>query len=286
MAVVALLTLIAWELHPKNRAPVVNFHVLKNRELSAALFLFIALGFGLYGGIFLFPLFSQTILRFTPTQTGLVLLPGGIATGVSAILCGRLLNGQRRLVHPRVLIVIGMSLFIYSMWSLGHLTTQSGEADTRWALIIRGFGLGLLFIPINIAAFSTLRGAEIAQGAAMMNLMRQLGGSFGIAVLGTYLTRQADAHRVALAAHIYPGNPVFQQRWQMISGALMHRGFDPVHAKQAALAAINGIVQTQAMTMSYNDAFQLIGWTVVLVAPAVLLLRGGNVGRAAPVDAH
>lgn len=285
LAVAALVALIFWELHPKNRAPVVNFRVLRNRELSAALFLFIALGFGLYGGIFLFPLFSQNILHFTPTETGLVLLPGGIGTGISAILCGRLLNGKKRLIHPRILIAFGMALFVYSMWSLGHLTTLSGEADTRWGLIIRGFGLGFLFIPINIAAFSTLRGAEIAQGAAMMNLMRQLGGSFGIAVLGTYLARMADAHRAALATHIYAGNPAFDSRLQALTGYFTMRGFDPVHAKQAALAAINGVVQTQAMTMSYNNAFQLIGLTVVLVSPAVFLLKGGR-ATVPPVDAH
>lgn len=286
LAVTSLLALIFWELHPKNKAPVVNFRVLRNRELSAALFLFIALGFGLYGGIFLFPLFSQTILHFTPTQTGLVLLPGGIATGVSAILCGRLLNGQQRLVHPRVLIVLGMALFVYSMWSLGHLTTLSGEDDTRWGLIIRGFGLGFLFIPINISAFSTLHGAEIAQGAAMMNLMRQLGGSFGIAVLGTYLTRMADAHRAALVSHLTPGNPALETRLQMLTGGFMSKGFDPVHAKQAAVAVIDRVVQAQSMTMSYNDAFQLIGLTVVLVSPAVFLLRGGSRKSGAPVEAH
>ncbi len=77
--------MVLWELSPRNKHPVVNFRVLKNRDLSAALFLFVALGFGLYGGIFLFPLFSQNILHFTPTLTGLVLLPGGVATGISAL---------------------------------------------------------------------------------------------------------------------------------------------------------------------------------------------------------
>src|SRR5439155_7621396 len=113
ISVVSLGALLFWELHPKNQHPVVDFRILKNRELSAALFLFIALGFGLYGRIFLFPLFAQNILHFTPTQTGLVLLPGGIATGFAAIVCGRLLNGRKALVHPRILIVLGMCLFVY-----------------------------------------------------------------------------------------------------------------------------------------------------------------------------
>jgi DHA2 family multidrug resistance protein len=123
----------------------------------------------------------------------------------------------------------------------------------------------------------------------MMNLMRQLGGSFGIAVLGTYLTHMSGIHRAALVSHIYAGNPAFDQRLQGLTAAFTTKGFDPVHARQAALAMIDRVVQGQAMTMSYNDAFQLIGLTVVLVAPAVFLLRGSRARSApvpVPVDAH
>jgi DHA2 family multidrug resistance protein len=282
LSAVCLIALVVWELWPTNRNPVVNFRVMRNRELSAALFLFIALGFGLYGGIFLFPLFAQNILHLTPTVTGLVLLPGGIATGIGATLCGRLLNGKRQLINPRFLIVFGLVLFVFSMWSLGHLTPTSGEPDTRWALIIRGAGLGFLFIPINIAAFSTLKGAEIPQGAAMLNLMRQLGGSFGIAILGTYVTTTAEQHRIALNTHIYAGNPALEQRLQMISGNLMAHGYDAVSAKQAALVSLSHTIQTQASTMSFNDAFLLIGLFMVCASPMILLLRTGK--RSAPVE--
>ena len=101
-----------WELSPRNRHPVVNFRVLKNRELAASIFLFVALGFGLYGGVFIFPLFTQSLLHFTPTETGLALLPGGIATAITALICGRLLNGARPLVDPRMLIAIGVAIFV------------------------------------------------------------------------------------------------------------------------------------------------------------------------------
>jgi DHA2 family multidrug resistance protein len=270
---IALVAMVAWELWPGNKQPVVNFRVLKNRDLSAALGLFLALGFGLYGGTFIFPLFAQNILGFTPTTTGLALMPGGIATGVTAIMCGQLLNRAKPLVNPRLLIVTGMCLFIFSMWNLGHMTTQSGEPDTRVALILRGAGLGMLFTPINLAAFSSLKGVEIAQGASLLNLMRQLGGSFGIAVLSTYITRITAAHYNALASHIYPGNPYYDQRMRLLSGALRVHGYDVVAARTTALNLIAGTVQRQAMTMSYNNAFLLIGVSVVLVAPLVLLLR-------------
>src|SRR5262249_42720273 len=104
ISAICLLAMLVWENLPTNTHPVVNFRVLKHRNLSAALFLFVVLGFGLYGGVFLFPLFAQNILHFTPTITGIVLLPGGIATGIGAIICGQLLNRKLRFVNPKVLI--------------------------------------------------------------------------------------------------------------------------------------------------------------------------------------
>jgi DHA2 family multidrug resistance protein len=281
VSVLALAALLWWELSPRNRQPIVDLRVLKNRDLAAACFLFIALGFGLYGGIFLFPLFAQNILHFTPTVTGLALLPGGIATGISAVLCGRLLNGSRQAISPKALIIIGMALFIFSMWDLGHLTAESGEMDVRWGLIIRGLGLGFLFIPINLAAFNSLKGAAIAQGAAMLNLMRQLGGSFGIAVLGTYLSHRTAMHYDALSSYLFPQNPLFQQRLQMMTSGMVAKGYDLVTAKKAAYSLLAGTMQVQSTTMSFNDAFLLIGLSVVIVSPAVFVLRQ-NQKRSGP----
>src|SRR5204862_4377779 len=126
VAGVCLVTMVWWELSPRNPHPVVNFRVLKNRELAASIFLFVALGFGLYGGVFIFPLFTQSLLHFTPTETGLALMPGGLATAATALICGRLLSGARPLVDPRLLIAIGLAIFIAAMWDLGHLTTNAG----------------------------------------------------------------------------------------------------------------------------------------------------------------
>src|SRR5205085_3416392 len=111
-AALSLAGMLWWELSPRNRAPVVDFRVLKNRDLSSGLFLFVSLGFGLYGGVYLFPLFAQTLLGFTPTATGLALLPGGLGTAASALICGRILNGPRPLIDPRILISFGVALFV------------------------------------------------------------------------------------------------------------------------------------------------------------------------------
>lgn len=159
------------------------------------------------------------------------------------------------------------------MWDLGHLTTFSGEPDVRIALIIRGFGLGCLFSPINLAALASLKGAEIAQGVSLLNLMRQLGGSFGIAYLSTHIANMTQVHRAALVQNIYPGNPAFDERMAAMTSAFIARGTDAADAHTAALASISGLVQTQASVMSYNDAFLLIGLATLVVSPCVFLLR-------------
>ena len=272
IAAVSLSAMFWWELHPRNTHPVVNFRVLKNKTLSAGLFLFVALGFGLYGGIFLFPLFAQGILHFTPTETGLVMLPGGIATGVSALICGALLNGRNPKADPRVLIALGVVLFAISMWMMGHLTTAAGADDVRTALLVRGFGLGLLFVPINSAVYRTIRPQEAQQAAGLINLSRQLGGAFGIAVLANQINRMTQLHRVDLASALSSGTPVVEQRLQLLTQGFLSRGMDLQAAHQAALTAMNGQLQQQATMLSFNDAWIFVLLVFVAVSPSILLL--------------
>jgi DHA2 family multidrug resistance protein len=277
--------MVWWELTPRNKHPIINFHVLRNRELAASIFLFVALGFGLYGGVFIFPLFTQNLLHFTPTETGLALMPGGIATAVTALICGRMLNGARPLVDARVLIAIGVAIFVVSMWDLGHLTTAAGEPDVRLALIVRGAGLGFLFTPINHVAYASLKPSEAQQAAGLINLARQLGGSFGIAILINYVTVHTQIHRVDLLANVYPGQPLMDQRLAAMAANLVAHGYDPEAARRGALALLDQQVVRQAAMLSYNDAWMLLLLTFVAVAPAILLLRRHE-GAAAAVDAH
>jgi MFS transporter, DHA2 family, multidrug resistance protein len=285
LAAVCLVGMVWWELSPRNQHPVVNFRVLKNRELAASIFLFVALGFGLYGGVFIFPLFTQTILHFTPTETGLALLPGGIATAVTALICGRLLTGARPLVDPRVLIAIGVAIFVAAMWDLGHLSTAAGEPDVRLALIIRGAGLGFLFTPINNVAYASLKPSEAQQAAGLINLARQLGGSFGIAILATYLTVHNQYHRVDLLANVYPGQRLVDERIQLLTANLIAHGYGPDAAHRGALALLDQQVTRQAAMLSYNDAWMVLLLSFLVVSPAILLLRRHR-AAAAPAEAH
>src|SRR3954470_2957043 len=286
VAAISLATMIWWELSKRNEHPVVNFRILRNRDLAGSIFLFVTLGFGLYGGVFLFPLFTQNLLHFTPTETGLTLMPGGIATACTAILCGRLLNGKRPLVDARALIYLGIAIFVFSMWKLGHLTTAAGEADARYPLIIRGFAMGLLFVPINNAAYGSINPKEAQQASGLINLSRQLGGSFGIAILGAYLTRHISYHRADLVQNTYIGNPAFDQRYQGAIQSLVAHGTPATSAPQGALALVQAGVMRQAAMLAYNDAWMLILLSFLVVIPAVFLLRKPRGTTGAPIDAH
>jgi DHA2 family multidrug resistance protein len=276
---ICLTVFIFWELSPRNRLPVVDLHVLKDRGLSAAVVIGMALGFGLYGGIFIFPLFTQSVLGFSPTETGLVLLPGGLATAVMVIFCGRVLQ---RGFDPRILIVAGMLVYMVSMWMLGHLTPQSGIPDTQLGLIVRGLGLGLLFVPIAVTAFAGLKGAQIQQGSALYNLARQIGGSIGIAVLNTYVTDMEAYHRADLVSRITSASTSVSARIASTQQAIVNHGLSPQTAHAMAFRVLDHTIQMQAATMSYNDGFLLLGITFIFAFPAVALLRRPRIGvRAA-----
>src|SRR5690242_11621586 len=232
LAAVCILTMVWWELSPRNRHPVVNFRVLKNRDLAGSIFLFVTLGFGLYGGVFLFPLFTQNLLHFTPTETGLTLMPGGLATAVAAIICGRALNGANPLVDARLLVFVGVTLFVVALWMMGRLSVFAGEPEARFALIIRGLGLGFLFTPINNVAYANLKPSEAQQASGLINLARQLGGSFGIAIITTFLDHQVATHRAILTAYTYVENPEWAARQHAAVAGLVAKGYSVVQAKQ------------------------------------------------------
>jgi MFS transporter, DHA2 family, multidrug resistance protein len=276
LAVISGVCVIAlgwWQLSSRNPAPVIDLRILKNRTLSATLFLFVVLGFGIFGGTYLFPLVSQNVLGFTSMQTGLALLPGGIATGVSILLCGAMLNRPGRAIDSRLIIASGTLVTMVSMWMLGHLSVESGSEDTTLALLLRGLGTGLLFVPINAAAFASLQKSELQQASGLLNLSRQLGGSFGIALLATYVHQHIQLHRADLLTNYSMSNGVFTDRLQELTGAMAAHGMGGPSAHAAALGLLDHSLMRQATVMSYNDAFLVVLIVNLITLPAVLLLR-------------
>lgn len=281
LSAVSLVAMLCWELSPRNTHPIVDLRILRNRSLAMSIFLLVAVGFGLFGGVYLFPLFTQTILGFSPTQTGLVLLPGGIASGCGAMICGKLLNGKKAFVDARVLILLGVVIFSMAMWQLGHMTTQSGESDTYTALLIRGMGLGFLSTPINQVAYASVEPKDAQQASGLINLSRQLGGSFGVAILGTYVTDQAQVHRTSLVAHLNPGGTALTEWLSITQRSLVVKGYSTSEAVSGAIRLLDRNVNTQSLTMSYNDAFLLILAIFVAVTPAIFFLTNGRYSEEA-----
>jgi len=283
---ISLAALVWWQLSKRNTHPVIDFRILKNRDLAASIFLFVVLGFGLFGGTFLFPLFTQSILGFKPTDTGLAMFPGGIATAFTAVIVGFALSGKKfPAPDTRALILFGMTLFLWAMWKLGHLTSSAGEAEARLPLIIRGFAMGFLFVPINNVAFGSVKPSEAQQASGLINLSRQLGGSFGIAILIAYLTRHIAYHRADLAMNLVPGSPAFDQRYQGAVNMMVQHGAPPGVASQGAVALLQGGVMRQASMLAYNDSWMVILMSFLIVIPAVFLLRKPS-GKQVAVDAH
>lgn len=289
VAGVILPLFVWWQTSPRNEVPVVSLKVLSNRDLTAGIVLFVVLGFGLYGGVFIYPMFAQNVMHLSPTETGLTLLPGGIMTGFAAVMSGRLLGGEKPIFEPKVSIVAGLGIYLVSMGELAMMPSTAGADNVLVPLLLRGLGLGMLFVPINLAAFSTLKGPQIAQGAGMLNLARQLGGSFGIAVIGSMVTHQLHLARATLVEDVTAVSPATVQRLAMAKAYLQSRGYSPDRAELGSYKIVDAALGTQAATRAYNNGFMLILVASVVASPTILLLRSrkkGGAGAAALAEAH
>jgi len=282
LAGASLASFVAWELWPGNRKPAVNLRVLRDRNLLGGSLLGGAMGFGLVGGLFIFPLFVQGILGFTATETGFILFPAGLAILAGIAVCGALIQKG---FDPRILIGVGIATFMLANWDLGHLSPQSDAHSTMLGQVLRGLGIGFLFIPVSVSAYSTLKGEQIAQGTALWNLSLQLGGSLGIAALNTYVVNMTAYHRATLTGTLFSGNTFLAERQDGLAQSLVAHGYGFTQAHATALGIVDNLVQSQAQTLAYNNAFVLIGTAFAFFFPVILLLQRPKPG-APPVAMH
>ena len=262
--------------------PVVDLRVLKDRSLAVGTLFTFILGFGLYGSVFIFPVFAQNLLGFTAMQTGLILLPGSLATAVMMPVVGKLMQ---RGFPPQILNALGFISFFGFTYLLSHSTLASSKGDFFWPLILRGVGLGLLFVPLTTLALSGLKGKNIPQGAAMTNMMRQLGGSFGVALVATFIQYRSWTHRSRLLDHVSIYDPELRQRLAATTSGLMAKGATLFDAQRQAYGAIEGAVMRQTFLLTYMDAFRVVGVFFLFCIPLLLLFKR-KAGPAAPVSLH
>ncbi|HEY4978827.1 MAG TPA: DHA2 family efflux MFS transporter permease subunit, partial [Candidatus Acidoferrum sp.] len=238
--VVGLVGVVFWELRQKD--PVIELRLFKDRNYAAATFTMFALGIVLYGTTVLLPVLLQTLVGYTAQLSGLVLSPGAIVTLISMPLIGALLVKQ----DPRRLVVVGLLILAVGMFELSKLSlyTSFGTFVLVW-MISRG-GLGFLFVPINVMAFSFVPKEKMNNATGMINLARNIGGSVGISLVTTLEARLAQKHQANLIENLSPFNPRYRDMLHGLTSALQSRGADAVAAAKQAQALLYGETQRQA----------------------------------------
>jgi DHA2 family multidrug resistance protein len=266
------------------KKPIVELRVLKNGNLRVGTILSFIMGFGLYGSTFIIPLYTQTILGWTAQQAGMLMVPAAITTAFMMPIIGTLLQKG---VPQQYLAAVGFILFaVFTFWGYVIITPDTNADDFFWMLIVRGIGMGMLFIPITTLSLSTLKGQQIGQGAAFTGMMRQLGGSFGIALITTFISRQNVIHGTYLGNSLDITKPAVFQRVQGLQQFFISKGAGPAEALKKAYAALGGIINKQAAVLSYMDVFLYLGVAFLLCVPFIIMVKGNRGQKLSMADAH
>jgi len=254
--------------------PIVNLRVLRDSNLRIGTIMSFIMGFGLFGSTFIIPLYTQSILGWTATDAGLLLIPSSLMTAFMMPFIGQMIQ---RGVKKTYMVAAGFSVFFgFTFWMYSVMTPDTGAEHFFKPLILRGVGLGLLFVPITTMSLSTLKGKSIGEGAAFTGMLRQLGGSFGIAIISTFLTRFTQSHRVDLVSHEQVTDYAVQQRLLQYQQGFMAKGFSANEALQKAYAALQGGVMKQATVLAYMDIFLYLGILFAICIPFILLVKEGK----------
>ncbi len=271
---VALMFFVLWEIYTPE--PIVNLRIFLNRNFAVGSVLIACMGMVLYGSTALLPLFLQTLLGYPALQSGLAVSPRGIGSVFSMFIVGRLVSK----VDGRYLIIFGFSVLAYSTNMFTNLTLEIAESNIMVPMLISGFALGFVFVPLTTITMGTLSNEQISNASGIYNLMRNTGGSIGIAVTTAMLSRGAQIHQNYLSGYLNPYSPEFQQLLEQIKSGL---GVNAT-AQQASGVAYEMLVR-QATVLSYIDNFRLLAFLCLLCAPAALLFKKVKAAKG-PVAVH
>ena len=257
LAILGLVGLVLWETLVE-KDPIVDIPLLANANLSTSMALQFVIGFILNSTTVLIPLFAQDLLGYNATQAGLLLMPGGLILMVMMPVAGQLI----RHVQPKYLMASGLTLLTLSLVFMSGFTPQITFSHLAWARLLQCMGLPLFFIPLNTIAYGNLPPGKTNQASAMMNLMRNLGGSIGIAVAATLLVRRTQVNQAYLAASASRYHQPFARHMSALGG-ITHRN----------LLGFYQQVQVQAAMLSYLDVFRILTVICAIVIGVVVLLR-------------
>jgi len=267
VAVVALVLFVWHELHTEH--PVVDLRVLRHRSLVVGCVYGIAMGVGLYGSVFLLPLFTQQVLHWTSWQSGMAILPSSLATAIAMPIAGRFVWR----LGPAPIFGVGAFVFLPSLWGMSHWTLQSGWWDLFWPQIGRGVAMGLMFSPLSVATLRALPPRDVLQGSGLYSLFRQTGGSLGIAVLATMIDHRSTVHYANLAEAVTPFADATRLRLGQLTAGLTMRGLDPSDAAAGAQQMLGATLHAQSAVLAFRDCYLVLFCVFLLLVPLIPLLR-------------
>jgi MFS transporter, DHA2 family, multidrug resistance protein len=267
VAAFALVLFVAWELIVPH--PVVQLRVFKSRSYSNGVLLMTIVGFVLYSSLVLLPIFLQQLLGYPAVKAGIAMFPRGLGSFIMMPITGVLLSR----FDPRKLLGLGVLGAAYSMWQLSSINLNAGYWDIFWPQFLQGLSLSLLFVPLTTVTMAPIAKEAMGNATSLFNLLRNLGGSVGIAFGATYLARRQQIHQSVLAANVTPMNPNAQAVIGAIAGAMQQAGGDASQSLQRAYGVVQGMIVRQASMLSFLDTFRLMAIIFLLVLPLLLLFK-------------
>ncbi len=261
--------------------PAVDLRILKLRSVSGGVIYSLVMGMGLFGIGFTVPNFAQGLLNYTAMETGLLQMPGSIASGFMMPILGIM----ARKTDARFVVGLGAILTAVSMFLVGGIIgPDTGPNDFFWPLILRGVATAMMFMPLTLASIGDCKPNQIAGATGFMNLSRMLGGSIGVAIITTILSRRTDFHRAILVEKITEFSPAVMERQHQMTAMMQQQGQSHFDAGKTASTMLNNVITMQASVLSYADIFWLLGAMFIVSLPVVFLLAKGSAAKN--VDAH
>jgi DHA2 family multidrug resistance protein len=270
LSIVSAVTLVALVIHElKTRDPVVDLRVFKDRTYATGVFLMTVVGFVLYASLVLLPILLQTLLGYPSMQAGMAMAPRGIGAFCMMPLVG-FLTGR---FDVRKLLMTGLLVGGITLLWLGQINLQAGYWDIFWPQLAQGMGMSLLFVPLTTAAMAVIPRERMGYATSLFNLMRNIGGSVGIAVTGTMLARWRQSSGVVLGANVTPYDEATRSALAQIKASLVAAGVDATTAAARAYGVVYGMVQRQAAIVSFVTIFRLLGIICLVMIPLVFVMR-------------
>jgi DHA2 family multidrug resistance protein len=238
------------------------------------------LGVVLYSTIALLPLYLQILMGYNAFLSGLTMTPRGIGAFTTNVVVGRLIGR----VDPRLLIGTGLVVLAVSGLMFSGLNLQIAMSNVVWPNFLNGVGTAMVFVSLATTTMGMLRNEQLANAAGIFNLMRNLGGSVGIAAMTTFLARGAQAHQAHLVSHLTPFDPAYQH-WLGSAQSALRAGVGEAEAAPKTMALLQRVVAQQAQLLAFMDNFRLVVLLTILAIPLVVLFRRPR-ARAGGPQAH